>query len=75
MRGCVDREEPECTGEECYLYGKCYASLEMMLEDSSLREEFLRNLKIRCGEIPQRYTTYWRKFLRKKRMGGELYDF
>jgi hypothetical protein len=46
----------------------------MMLEDSSLREEFLRKLKIRDGEIQQRYTTYWRKFLRKKRRRGELND-
>ena len=74
MRGCIDSEEPECDGESCYLYGICCASLEMMLEDSSLREEFLRNLKIRDGEIQQRYTTYWRRFLRKKRRRGELND-
>ena len=32
MRGCVDEEEPECTGEECDLYGKCRASVMMAID-------------------------------------------
>ena len=71
MKGCTDREEPECTGSWCLDWGLCPVSLDMMQEDSSEREEFLCELKKKHGKVPQKYITAWRKFLREKRNGAK----
>ena len=69
MRGCIDREEPECTGSWCLDWGLCIGSLDMMHEDSSLRRDFLCELKKKHGKVPQKYRTAWRRFLKAKKKG------
>lgn len=71
MRGCIDMEEPECMGSWCFNWGLCVGSLDMMDEDSSLRKEFLCELKKKHGKVPQKYINVWRKFLRDKRNGAK----
>ena len=67
MKGCIDIEEPECTGSWCEAWGLCPASLDMMYEDSSVREEWKEELKRQGKHIPQECITAWRHFLRKKK--------
>lgn len=62
-------EEPECMGSWCFNWGLCVCSLDMMNEDTSLRKEFLCELKKKHGKVPQKYITIWRKFLRDKKKG------
>ena len=67
MRTCILDEEPECSGSDCEDWGFCPASLQMMLEDPSVRKDWLKELKARGRPIPAGATSAWRKFLRDER--------
>ena len=72
MPQCKDYFEPECAGEYCIEWGFCPASLDMMFEDSSVREEWIKGLKSKDMQIPKGATAAWRKFLREKRKQSSL---
>ena len=67
MKGCDSAEEPECTGFWCSEWGFCEFSLSAMYEDSSERDEWIKELKRQSKKLPRGATAAWRKFLRKRR--------
>ena len=67
MRGYHFSDEPECDGPWCIDWGLCQFSLELMWEDSSLRTDWIKELKGRGRSLPKGATAAWRKFLKSKR--------
>ena len=67
MKSCCLEDEPECSGSECREWGFCEFSLQSMWEDSSVREEWIQELKKQGKKLPEGATATWRRFLRQKR--------
>lgn len=66
MKGCIG-DEPECTGSWCREWGFCLFSLAAMLDDESVREEWIRELKAQGKKLPNGATAAWRRFLKANR--------